>query len=109
MYRCLISATTLIAAYDINPAIIPLAILYVNGNMVAVKNAGNASSIQSQSIYLPIDIINIPTITNGADDATDGTLSSKGISGIEQRKHMPITSAFRPVRPPLEMPAMVSL
>ena len=55
---------TFISGYEINPSAIPVAILDVRGMLKITKNAGNASSNASQSMWRTEPIIRLPTIIN---------------------------------------------
>ncbi|KAF3390893.1 hypothetical protein DPV78_011005 [Talaromyces pinophilus] len=91
------------------PAINPYAMLYVKGMMAIVKNAGIASPWYRQLMSAAALHINPPTITSVQPVAQGGMDAKMGAKNIATKKQRPVTQDVRPVLPPSEIPAPLSI
>lgn len=87
-----------------NPAAIPVAILYDSGIMIIIKKAGTASSKRAHSILPNEETIRTPTIINAGAVTAEVTTDSTGKKNIESRKKPAVTSAANPVLAPEATP-----
>ncbi len=72
-------------------------------------NAGMASSVVNQLIFVTGRSINAPTNTNAGAVAIAGTMLSKGARKRKGRKRNAATTAVKPVRPPSSIPTADSI
>ncbi|MNI79212.1 hypothetical protein D3C73_1356530 [compost metagenome] len=86
----------------------PLAILYVKGMIASVRNDGIAMTISLKSIWRIDCAISTPTIISAAAVAEPGIRAATGARNRASRKHTPVVTAVRPVRPPSATPAALS-
>jgi len=88
-----------------NPIAIPVAILYVSGMEIIVKNAGTAISNFFQSISPKDETIKIPTIIKAGAVTAAVTTLSNGEKNSASKKNPAVTTAVNPERPPAATPA----
>ena len=92
-----------------NPIAIPVAILYANGIVIIIKNAGTAISKRSQSIFPNDETINIPTIIK-AGAVTAGVITpNNGEKNNASKKRTAVTTEANPERAPAATPAEDSI
>src|SRR5699024_6894787 len=91
-----------------NPIAIPVAILYVNGIAIIVKNAGTAISNLSQSICFKAVDINTPTIINAGAVTSTVMICSNGENNNANKKNPAVTTDANPVLPPTPTPEVDS-
>ena len=88
------------------PRAIPVAMLDVSGIVKIIRNAGNASSNESQSISFTTLIIKLPTIIKAGAviAATPDKVLTKGPKNAATINRTPTVNVVRPVRPPTATP-----
>src|SRR6185503_10235146 len=91
------------------PQSIPWVIEKVRGIRIIVKNAGNPSSIRAKFIEPTLLNIAAPTKTKTGVVAKGGTMPASGARKKHGRKQSAVNTEVKPVRPPLLMPAMLSM
>src|SRR5699024_12047085 len=87
-----------------NPIAIPVAILYVNGIAIIVKNAGTAYSNSCQSMFLSDVDISTPTIIKAGAVTSTVMTCNNGENSRASRKNAAVTTEANPVRPPTPTP-----
>src|SRR5688572_7594555 len=91
------------------PQSIPWVMEKVRGMRIIVKNAGMPSSIREKLIELTLLNIAAPTkIITGAV-AKGGTIAASGARKKHGKKQSAVNTEVNPVRPPLFMPAILSM
>src|SRR5690606_8132515 len=88
---------------------IPFAIEKVSGIASIAKKAGIAVSIWSQAIFPTLLIIMAPITTRAGAVAADGIAPTTGAKTGASKNRIATTNAVRPVRPPSEIPAELSM
>jgi len=81
----------------------------VSGIKISVRNAGRASSIFEKLIWLTLWNIAAPTRISTAAVAKGGTIPASGAINKHGRKQSAVTTEVLPVRPPMLIPAMLSI
>lgn len=74
-----------------------------------VRKAGSASSRFSKAISLTLRNINAPTSTSTTAVAKGGTICAKGAIKRHGKKQSAVKTAVQPVRPPISIPATLSI
>src|ERR1043165_3855905 len=92
-----------------NPQRIPWVIEKVRGIRIIVKNGGSPSSIFAKSIWLTLRNIDAPTRSSTGEVAYSGTMPASGARKKHGRKQSAVNTDVQPVRPPLWMPAILSI
>ncbi|MNC51449.1 hypothetical protein D3C75_1007410 [compost metagenome] len=75
---------------------------------VMVRKDGIASTMSWKSISLTDCIIRTPTTIRAAAVAEPGIRATTGARNKDNRKHTPVVTEVRPVRPPWATPAALS-
>ena len=91
------------------PIAIPVAILYVNGIAIIVKNAGTAISNRFHSILFKDETINTPTIIKAGAVTAEVITDNTGEKNKASKNNTPVTIAANPVRAPAATPALDSI
>src|SRR5215510_886557 len=91
------------------PQRIPWVIEKVRGIRMTVRNAGTPSSIFEKFTSLTLLNIDAPTRISTGAVAYEGTMPASGARKKQGRKQSAVKSEVRPVRPPMLMPAMLSI
>ena len=78
----------------------PVAMLYVNGIMITVKNAGTATSNSFQLISPKFDTIRAPTVIKAGAVTAGVTTANNGEKNSATKKNAAVTIAVNPERPP---------
>ncbi len=81
----------------------------VSGIRMIVKNAGRASSRCSKSICFTLRNIYAPIRSSTTAVAYGGTIPARGARKRHGKKQTAQKIAVQPVRPPISMPAMLSI
>lgn len=88
-----------------NPAAIPVAMLYVSGIAIIVKKDGTAISKRFHSIFPKEDTMSTPTIINAGAVTGDVTTDNTGKKNNDNKKNPAVTSAAKPDLAPEATPA----
>ena len=91
------------------PHKIPCVIENVSGIKISVRNAGTPSSIFEKSILPMLVNIAAPTKIRTAAVANGGTIPAIGAMKKHGRKQRAVKTDVNPVRPPMRMPATLSI
>ena len=86
----------------------PVAMLYENGIVMIVINAGMPSERSVNSICAAALIIIKPTMIRAGADAAEGTSKKRGLKKSAIKKMRAVVTDVRPVRPPSATPAVLS-
>jgi hypothetical protein len=98
----------LISVYVINPRAIPFAIEKVSGIIIIIISEGSISVESDQSnLSTSLNII-IATYISTPAVAYGGTISESGDKNIDNKNANPVTTAVKPVLPPISIPAELS-
>ncbi len=81
----------------------------VSGMRMMVKNAGRPSSIFENMICPTLLNIEAPTRIRTEAVAYGGTMPASGARKKQGKKHNAVKTEVRPLRPPMLMPAMLSM
>ena len=92
-----------------NPIAIPVAILYVNGIDMIVRNAGTAISNRFHSILFNDETISTPTIINAGAVTAEVITDNTGEKNSASKNRIPVTTAANPVLAPAATPALDSI
>src|SRR5229473_6764522 len=92
-----------------NPQRIPWVIENVSGIKIKVRNAGTPSSILEKLILPTLLNIVAPTRIKTAAVAYGGTMPATGAMKKHGRKQSAVNTEVNPVRPPIWMPATLSM
>src|SRR5690554_324323 len=99
---------SLSTTYETIPNTIPSAMLYANGIMTIVKNAGIASVKSMKLIFVIGVIMNSPTITSAGAVAAAGIIVNKGAKKSAMANIPAVARDVSPVLPPSATPAALS-
>src|SRR5688500_16130268 len=91
------------------PQRMPWVMEKVNGIRMIVKNAGRPSSILEKEIWPTLRNMDAPTRIKTDAVANAGTMPANGARKKHGRKHTAVKTEVKPVRPPMLMPAMLSI
>src|SRR5439155_7587921 len=91
------------------PQRMPCVIEKVRGMRTIVRNAGSASSIRESSRCATLLNMSAPTTMRTGAVANAGTISAAGAMKKHGRKHSAVKTDVSPVRPPISMPAALSM
>ena len=87
------------------PMAIPVAMLYVRGIAIIVKNAGTAISNLVHSILPSVDTISTPTIINAGAVTSEVMTNNNGEKNKASKNRTPVTIEANPVLAPAATPA----
>ena len=91
-----------------NPIAIPFAIEKVSGIIIIIINEGKISEKSDQFNLSTSLIISRATYISTPAVAYGGTISESGDKNIDNKNAIPVTTAVKPVLPPISIPAELS-
>ena len=107
--RAVLGREKLGAACETKPQRMPWVIENVSGMRMIVRNAGSRSSSRSRVSRATLRNMKQPTMISTGAVAQAGTTSASGATKRQGRKQSAVKTEVSPVRPPISIPAELSM